>query len=728
MRGIIFFILLFLFCFTFQMRGQKPAAFIEKGDAFAAEQNWDAAFAYYNEAYSRDSSTFDHVWKLADAARRVKDYPLALRLFREAYDRDAGKLYPDGLFYMAWIEKVMGDYESALRDFKKYTKKNTKNKKSYFYKKAMAEIESCTWAMQYKNKEEEREVVRLNYDANKGSENFSWMKDSTLWISVFDQNKKQWEIREAKIEEDSLIVDVKTLSTPEEVSVSNIVFDKRGMAYFTLCDTSGCAIWRCNEKDLNLRDAVKLYSIHEDGSTSTMPFIAEIEGRECLFFVSDRKGGKGKMDIWYAFKSGDNFINPENCGDIINTPDDELSPFYTNGVLYFSSEWHKGFGAQDIFKIKGAPGMWGSPENLGLPINSTYNDIFYREIENNKIFLSSNRLDDFSSSTCCNDVFKVVEPKKDSVFTKTNSIVKYSSFEEINNILPVTLYFHNDEPNARSVDTTTQVLYSEAYSSYLERLTEYQDESAKGLSGEKREDALSEVEDFFQLKVKKGMDDLNEFVRLLNAELEVGNSITLSIRGFASPRAKSDYNRKLTQRRIQSLINELKVIQDSLLYPYIAGTALDGTLLKFEALPFGEDKSSKQVVDALNDTKGSIYSRSARLERKIEIQAVKGFSAKSIVADKDYHNFGKIGNREVVFHTFVLENASDKAVKIDSVLASCGCTEPQLVKDFLLPGEQTELRVGYNPFGASGREIKQIMIYVAGEKPRILMIEAEVGN
>lgn len=726
MKKIIICLVLCVCIFPLWIKAQKPAAYIAKGDAYATLNDWDAAFAYYAEAYARDSSTFDHVWKLADAARRTKDYPLALRLYEKAYERDAGKLFPEGLFYMAWIEKVLGDYESALRDFKKYTKKNTKNKKSYMYLKAMAEIESCIWAMQYKNKLDEGAVKRLFYDKDQGSENFSWATDSIVLISVFNGVEKRWSIHSSK-QSDSLLNFEKNLPAINNISVSNIAFDGQGLIYFTRCDSTGCSIWRTQSDDTRLLQAERMNTLYVPDCNSTMPFIAELNGRECIFFASDRAGGKGKMDIWYAFKSGDTFINPENCGDIINTADDELSPFYHNGFLFFSSEWHKGFGAQDIFRIKGEPGQWGTPENLGLPVNSSYNDLFFRTMENGRSYFSSNRPKTPNDVTCCNDVFEWYLPKQEDTDDSITSIVKYPSFEAINNILPVTLYFHNDEPNPRSVDTTTMLLYSEAYHSYLNRTSEYIEQSTKTLQGEKRDDAASEVEDFFQLKVKKGMEDLNEFVRLLHQELEIGNSVTLSIRGFASPRAKNDYNRKLTQRRIQSLINELMVIQDSILYPYITGIALDGTQLKFEALPFGEEKSSKGVADAIEDTKGSVYSRSARLERKIEIQAIKGFSAKSIVADKDYHHFGRIGSSEVVYHSFVLENASEKPVKIDSVLASCGCTEPQLMKDFLMPGEQTQLKVGYNPLGASGREIKQIMIYVAGEKPRILMIEAEVN-
>ena len=76
-----------------------------------------------------------------------------------------------------------------------------------------------------------------------------------------------------------------------------------------------------------------------------------------MYFVSNRTGSKGGLDIWYSeLDDKGHFSRPKNCGTKINTVGDELSPFYNQkeNALYFSSTYHHGYGGLDIFKTTGA--------------------------------------------------------------------------------------------------------------------------------------------------------------------------------------------------------------------------------------------------------------------------------------------------------------------------------------------------------------------------------------
>ncbi|MCC6600259.1 MAG: DUF1573 domain-containing protein, partial [Crocinitomicaceae bacterium] len=404
----------------------------------------------------------------------------------------------------------------------------------------------------------------------------------------------------------------------------------------------------------------------------------------------------------------------------------------STGHLYFSSSWHNGFGGQDVFRVAGIPGNWTDPVNMGPPVNSNKNDFFFSVFpEKEKVFLSSNRegaaIGD-GYSTCCNDIYVADLPSK---IIEEEKKEEYKNLAELNRFLPVRLYFHNDEPNPRSLDTTTLVKYSEAYDSYKKLFDSYVKENAKGLSGSEKEDAEYDVEDFFSLTVDKGMSDLSLFFDLLLKELKQGQSIRLSIRGFASPRAKSDYNEKLTMRRIASLVNEMKSVQNGIFLPYINGTATDGGHLEFEALPFGEYKADKTVSDDLFNEKQSIYSRGARLERKIEIESVKIVSPikKPVLKlEEESFDFGPIPKSGVVHHTFYISNEGNALMVIDSVIASCGCLVPILEKDTVLPSERIALEVGFIPFDKNGKETKEITIYIAGEPPKVITISADVQH
>lgn len=91
-----------------------------------------------------------------------------------------------------------------------------------------------------------------------------------------------------------------------------------------------------------------------------------------LFFSSDRRGGLGGNDIWFASRKSDgSWTEAKNLGAPINTPKDEISPFlfFNNETLFFASNGHLGFGGMDIFLSRVSAGLFQSPENLGLPIN-----------------------------------------------------------------------------------------------------------------------------------------------------------------------------------------------------------------------------------------------------------------------------------------------------------------------------------------------------------------------
>jgi outer membrane protein OmpA-like peptidoglycan-associated protein len=135
--------------------------------------------------------------------------------------------------------------------------------------------------------------------------------------------------------------------------------------------------------------------------------------------------------------------------------------------------------------------------------------------------------------------------------------------------LPVVLYFHNDEPNPKTLATTTTSTYIDAYQSYLALKDDYIQENTRGLEGEAREDKEEITKDFFELKVDKGAQDLNRFSDTLLAALNAGGSYKLYVRGFASPRARTDYNLNLTKRRTASLENYLMADSSGAFVPYL---------------------------------------------------------------------------------------------------------------------------------------------------------------
>jgi len=120
-----------------------------------------------------------------------------------------------------------------------------------------------------------------------------------------------------------------------------------------------------------------------------------------LYFCSDRPDGQGDYDIWCTIRHSldEDFIEPVNLGPEVNTPGREAFPVLRNdSTLYFSSNGLPGIGGYDIFKTKIGKRRSSKAENLGVPINSSYDEmciIYYPEDESGVLmehgYFSSNR-------------------------------------------------------------------------------------------------------------------------------------------------------------------------------------------------------------------------------------------------------------------------------------------------------------------------------------------------
>jgi len=112
-----------------------------------------------------------------------------------------------------------------------------------------------------------------------------------------------------------------------------------------------------------------------------------------LYFASDMPGGLGETDIWMCKREGDAWGPAANLGKTVNTSEKEMFPTMRNdGILFFASAGHPGYGALDIFKTRNENGSWSTPENLHPPVNGSFDDFAIAFAPGDKNgFFSSNR-------------------------------------------------------------------------------------------------------------------------------------------------------------------------------------------------------------------------------------------------------------------------------------------------------------------------------------------------
>ena len=623
------------FCLTCYSQN-KVLNYLNYGDEKYKKGDVVNALDYYKQALDLDSNSVAINWKYAEALKAYKDYEKSAHYYGIVYQKEGAKIYPASLINYALMVKQTGDYDQAISLFKKAKTIYANDKKSYFYLKSKRELEACLWAKSTSNLTAECITNPLPSSVNTENSEFGHsISDGTFYFSslradsinskeeVFTPNYTtslfQSKQVEGSFEESKKI----TSLVAANINVGNGSFSlNKTRFYFSICKNDNFN-YSCKIAVANYRDGVWSSVdtlgeiINATGANTTMPHIANWNGIETLFFASDREGTEGGMDIWYSqLKNGNQFSKVRNMKEI-NTVDNDLCPWWDekSNTLYFSSSWYNGFGGLDIFKSTFS-NQFSAPENIGKPFNSSANDLYYFQ-QQDTAYLSSNRKGvKFSKNpTCCSDIFSVVPFRKE--IDSTELITTIETFETLMKRLPVTLYFHNDVPNPKSTDTTTTLNYLTTYAEYTKLLSTYQEEYSEGLIPEKAQIAKEEIESFFIEYVDQGVKDLSIFSDLLFKELQKGTRIKLIIKGFASPLAKSDYNVKLTKRRIASLKNYLAELENGEFSTYIE----NGTL-QFVEVPFGENNANKMTSDNFHDQKNSVYSKAAAVERKIEIISI----------------------------------------------------------------------------------------------------------
>ena len=187
------------------------------------------------------------------------------------------------------------------------------------------------------------------------------------------------------------------LNTDYDEGASALSPDQREM-YLTQCVTDPLypkysQIVKSSRSDAAWGKATTLEITHDTLSSYAHPAISP-DG-EWLYFTSDMPGGQGGLDIWRVRITSAGLGGVENMGEPINTPGNEEFPtFRPNGDLYFSSDGHPGMGGLDIYIAKVDKSGHYRLEHPGFPLNSQGDDFGMTfEGPHNRGFFSSNRGD-----------------------------------------------------------------------------------------------------------------------------------------------------------------------------------------------------------------------------------------------------------------------------------------------------------------------------------------------
>lgn len=370
-------------------RSNRALKYYDQGKRDYELLYYDRAESNLKLAVREDSRFYEAHILLAQLYSDTGNWEKSVYHYRTAVEIDS-LFFPPALFSLGKAEMRTGRYFEALSHLEAYL--NQQGATARLRSEAEKMIASCRFALSFPGSLFETEPVSAGDSVNTALDEY--------WPSVTGDGQQLIFTREVKRasgygrdygrdrQEDFYISRWNAdgywglsrnagapLNTAGNEGAQSISSDGRYM-YFTACDRNDgqgrCDIYYSsfdgNRWSPGINVGVPLNSTYWESQPSISP-----NGR-MLFFVSNRPGGLGGMDIWYSIMGSDGkWGKPLNPGKTINTEGDEFSPFiyFNSKTLYFSSNGRESFGGHDIYITNmNRDSTWTAPENLGPPVNT----------------------------------------------------------------------------------------------------------------------------------------------------------------------------------------------------------------------------------------------------------------------------------------------------------------------------------------------------------------------
>ncbi|HEY9049161.1 MAG TPA: tetratricopeptide repeat protein [Ohtaekwangia sp.] len=356
---------------------------VNLGDKYYRERNYLDALKLYIEAAKKDP---DVQLRVARCYYSLKDYTRSI-LYYDRYLKAKRSLPWSDTYFYAEVQAANGNYETAIE----YYQKHLANKKDD--ELAMRKVWRLSNIRYLYEDSSHFNVHPLSLNTEYGELCAVPYKNKIVFLS----NRKEPELVEKvnasmnapfyKIYTARIFpsgqYDKATLFSKELTSHRNagpvVFYDKeQKMAFVSSANETG------NGGRRNLQLFFAEWKNGEWTITAPFPYNSRYhsisdptisEDGKVLYFSSDMGGGIGGKDIYRSTFENDKWTQPENLGETVNTPYDEVFPFlHQNRTLYFASNGHPGMGGLDIFETAIKADGYSEPRNAGYPINTSYDD------------------------------------------------------------------------------------------------------------------------------------------------------------------------------------------------------------------------------------------------------------------------------------------------------------------------------------------------------------------
>lgn len=568
------------------------------------------AIEYYKQLLQEQPRNSYLMYQLAECSWYMRDYAPAASYYSKTYAL-ASDLYPEAIYKEALMLKMQGKYDAAIAAFNQFINDNPKTFKK-LKKRAEREIEGCKMGQNSINNPIPATVKTLGPNVNSAyTESAPYpLGDTALLFATMHSNDvvdKNMEDRKDYVSRfmvsqkfPGYLVDGKVDTfqwalpfndgkfNDPKFHVGNGSFSPGGdRFYFTRCLEDNkhemtCHIFVSQFKDKAWTEPQELGNgINEEGSSSTQPFIAKVGKKEVLFFSSNRTiQSRGGYDIWYSVYNDrqNTYRRPQNAGKQINTVGNEQTPFYDSkqGKLYFSSDGWVGMGGYDVYSAAGGPSRYTNLSNLGYPINTSVDELYYVQDPVGKpdAYVVSNRIGSIAlkNPTCCDDIWRIqYEPKVYAM----GKVLNKKNQKPVTNVVVKMVDEAGNLKTYNSTDGQFQFLTSRGHTYEITGdknsfVSTHADVSTENILRSDPDDTVwvTVYMDSLQIDQEFRLDNiLYDFdaatlrpesaasLHKLVTLMKDNPSVDVQIYSYTDGRGTADYNQQLSQERAQSVVD-----------------------------------------------------------------------------------------------------------------------------------------------------------------------------
>ena len=390
-----------LFLLALTVSGQKSA--IKKGTKKIKRGEYNEAIAYFQKAFDDPEYKGESSFHIAEAYRLSNRLHKASPYYKDAINNRYND--PNALFYYAFSLKISGEYADAERQLKRFLEVA---EDPFYISRAEEELDNLSYLIILSEKKNYYRVKNLAAINTKNDEYSPVYNNGELY---FTSNRESGKIYKAtgtsftdiyKVKTSGANVDATTIQRlGDEINFYNVnegtlAFSPDGK---TMVFARGNSGKRRGTQDVDLYisrfrnrkwSEPRMLSINDPETWDSTPAFST-DGRT-LYFASNRAGGEGGIDLYSSrIDRRGRYSKPKNLGPEINTAGDEMFPYVADDAsLYFSSSGQPGFGGLDILVAKRKSGRI-IVENLGKPMNSSYDDFSFFLYKPDRGFFASNR-------------------------------------------------------------------------------------------------------------------------------------------------------------------------------------------------------------------------------------------------------------------------------------------------------------------------------------------------